>query len=156
EVANIFADVPTSATEMTAAREYIELALFDLGKLFREKLENYPKSIASFDELFRRFPETGKDVEAWYYLYLDYTDMKNAAKAKEYYDLITAKYPESMVARVLVKPDFLKDSEKKERQLIDYYDATYAAFSRGQYETAYSRTIQVDSIFKGNNPLQAR
>lgn len=156
EVANIFADVPTSATEMTAAREYIEQALFDLGKLFREKLENYPKSIASFDELFRRFPETGKEVEAWYYLYLDYTDMKNAAKAKEYYDLITAKYPESMFARVLVNPDFLKESEKKERQLNDYYDATYAAFSRGQYETAYSRIIQVDSIFKGNNPLQAR
>lgn len=156
EIENILADVPSNASEIAAANKIIEDALFELGRLFREKLENHQKSVESLEKLLSRYPETTHRPEAYYLLYLGYTELGNSTKAREYYNLITSEFPESLFARVLLNPDFYKETQDKQLQLNQYYDQAYVAFTKGRYEVAFEQVTKSDSLFGSNNPFRAR
>ena len=115
----------------------LALALFALGSLYRDRLENSEKAVASLEELLKRYPETQYRLDALYYLYLAHTDLGNTSDAKRYYDMLVADYPNTNIVRALLDPDFLKKNLDKEHQLNVYYDDAYADFNNGNFQSAY-------------------
>lgn len=156
QVAIALKDVPQSANQVEASNKMIADALFDLGVLYRDRLQNYDKATESLEELLRRYPDTEHKLDAYYYLYLAYTDKSNSAQAKIYYDKIIKEFPETTYARVLKDPNYLKEQGNEEKRLNDYYDRTYAYFTSGNYQQAHTQLTQVNQEFGAENKLKAR
>ncbi|MCB0518159.1 MAG: tetratricopeptide repeat protein [Lewinellaceae bacterium] len=156
EIDAILKDVPESPEDVAAANRQIEGALFALGTLYRDRLDNNDKAVESLQKLLERYPESQYALDAYYYLYLAYKDLGDAANAQVYYDKIVNGFPNTNYARILSDPDYSQKMAAKENKLTTYYNETYAAFENRQYETAHERISKVGDMFGGGNSLQAR
>jgi tetratricopeptide (TPR) repeat protein len=157
EIAAILDDVPATETEKLAAQLKIQEALFNLGKLYREKLENNDKAIEALEGLLDEYPGTSFSLDAWYYLYLAYQQKNQMAKAQEYANLIVKNYPASNYAKVIQDPNYLNELKSEEMLLNAFYDRAFANFSAGNYQEAYQMaTVESTRQFGNQNSLQAK
>ena len=157
DVNKILKDVPVEEEQVNAANKKIEDAYFELGRLFRDRLQRDDKSIESLeDELLERYPDTEHQLDAWYYLYLAYTKEGNKIQAKKYFDLIVENFPNTTYARVLTDPNYLEAAKKEGDKLGLYYKATYAEFQNKKYEKVIKDVDQVDEKFGAGNIMMAK
>jgi len=156
DIKKIFKDVPSTPEGIKVVEKKIDDALFKLGQLYRERLDNNAKSVEALEELLKRFPETEHELDAWYYLYLAHTDLGNKAEAKIYFDKIVEKYPTTTYARVLTDPNFLQSTKDEERKLVIYYNATYDHFDADQHQKAKDRIAKVEELFGNKHSMKAK
>lgn len=156
DVSDILKDVPATPEAIEVANSKIMEAMYTLGTLYHDRLKNEKKTTETLEKLNERYPANKHEVESWYYLYLAFTELNNRGKAKEYYDKLVAKYPNTTYARVLQDPDFLKKSKEEENKLARYYDETYASFKRGEYQAAVEKIAKANSMFGANNAYKAK
>jgi tetratricopeptide (TPR) repeat protein len=156
DVARILKDVPRTPDQIKIANKKIMDAMFSLGRLYRERLNNNEKSVATLEELLKRYPDTQYKVDALYFLYLAHTDLKNTAEAKKYYDELVNNYPNTNIVRSLLDPEYVKRTMDKEQQLNNYYDEAYASFTSGQFEDAYQKIQKAPQKFGTTHDLRAR
>jgi hypothetical protein len=128
--------------------------MYQLGTLFRDRLQNNRRCSSTLEEMQTRYPDTARyEKETWYYCYLAFTDLSNTDRAKYYYDKLQGKYPKSNYARALSDPDFLNSTRQRERELNTYYEETYSLFQKGDYKTAYDRCQDSPRKYGTQNPL---
>jgi len=157
EVKKILGDVPESAEEIQKANDMIQQAMFTLGTLYRDRLDNHPKTVNTLEGLLGRYPKTKFQPEAWYYLHLAYADMNNSVKAREYQDLLVQSHPDNKYARALGDPNFMSDYERDKVMLDNYYRATFAAYEEGNYQLVYDRVEKANKEFPGSkNTIPAK
>ena len=156
QLKSILADVPSNPVEISQANAIIENALFELGKLYRDNLQNNKKTIESLEEMLTRYPKTKNKVEAWYYLYLAHTELGNSAEAQNYFNKIINEAPQSLYATVLKNPNYFKEVLAEEQKVGRYYDQTYAKFTGGDYKEAYNRIKMAENEFGTKNPMKAK
>lgn len=156
DVKEILKDAPDTPEKIGAANRQIETALFNLGVLYRDRLENYKKSVQALEDLLNRYPETQYKLDALYYLYLSYKDMGDEANMRRYYNFIVDEYPNSNYARMLQDPSFAATVKAKEDKLTTYYDETLLNFEQRNYQVAYDRIGKVGEMFGGQNKLMPR
>lgn len=156
EMKTIFKDVPDSPEKLKRSNEKIEEALFTLGNLYRDRIDNEPKSIEAFEEVISRYPKGKFEVEALYALYLMYDNANNRNLANQYKNRVTDEYPLSRYAEVISNPNAASAFEKSEAKLTDYYNDSYAQFSTNQYQQALSMVNSADSLFGSENKLQPK
>lgn len=154
DLKDIFANIPKSEAELSVIHLATYEAMYQLGVLFREKLDNNIRCSGTLEDMLARYPDTLRyEKEAWYYCYLAFTDLKNREKAQYYYDKLIEKYPKSAYARTLTDPNFLNASKERERELNRYYQETYALFQKGSYKEAYDRCQDAPKKFGSQNPI---
>ncbi|MBK9338380.1 MAG: hypothetical protein IPM98_18290 [Lewinellaceae bacterium] len=157
DLADIFQGIPQSEEELSVLHASTYEAMYQLGVLFRDKLENNERCSGTLEDMQTRYPDTTKyEPETWYYCYLAFTDLNNAPRAKYYYDKLVAKYPTSAFARVLTDPNFLNANKERERELNQFYEQTYAYFTEGNYKTAFERCSEAPTKYGTTNPLMAK
>ncbi len=156
EIEDIFKDVPSTPAQIKASNDKIMKAMFRLGTLFRDKIQNYPKSVETHEELLTKYKETPDKLDTYYNLYLSHTELKNRSKAKFYYDKILKEYPNTTYARVLSDPNFLEESKAKEKKLTKYYDETYALFNKRQYVKVANRIKNADKEYGSTNKYKPK
>ncbi len=156
DIDKLLKDIPNNPNEIKIAEGKIIDAMFTLGSLYRDRLKLNDKSVEILESLNTRFPGNKHELDSWYFLYLSHTDLGNVVKAKEYYDKIVTKYPDTTYARVLLDPNFLENSKEEERKLTVYYNQTYDAFEKGKYDDAAQRAVKAVELFGPANVLQPR
>lgn len=156
EIKTLLGNFPETAEEIAQAQLKIKEALFNLGKLYREKMSRPDKAIASLELLNERFPANNFELESWYLLHIMFKDLNNTERATFYANKIIEKYPTSPYGRVLQDPAYLKELRDERKQLNVYYDQTYAAFQRGEYQYAYEQSLAAREKFGAGNPLQPK
>ena len=129
-------ELPSNPVKKQEANEKIVTAMFTLGKLFRDKIENFAKSAQTLEGMHTRFGATPYELDSYFYLYLDYIDLDNANKAEEYKNKLTRKYPDSKYTAILTDPEFFNKANSKNNKSEQYYQAVYALFEKGDYEKA--------------------
>ncbi|MBX2876670.1 MAG: tetratricopeptide repeat protein [Saprospiraceae bacterium] len=148
--------VPKSKNEIETAHLKIREAMYNLGSLYRERLERNDKSVEILEELNERYPSSNYELDSWYILHIAYKDLNNPPKAKEYFDKIVNKYPTTNYAKILQDPNFTKNYLDEERRLNLQYDQIYGLFSEGKYQDAYSRSQQAFIKLLGKHNLKPK
>lgn len=154
ELAKILKDVPSTPQEVEEVKYKIRDALYTLGTLYRDRLENNEKAVETLGKLEDRFPGSNYELNAWYYQYLSYTDLTKIPMAKTYKDKIVGKYPESTYAKVLNGESVAFENE--EERLKNYYKDTYSDFVNLEYQRAYDKVGRVKDLFGEKNILQPK
>lgn len=133
-------NIPFSDEELEKSNKAIADALFNLGLIYAEGLNNFEKSVESYEDLIRRYPDDPNILKVYYQLYRLNLRMGNSAQADHYKNLIISDYPDSDYAMIIQNPDFYKNMEAKETELTALYSKTFEAFERGQYFTVISNS----------------
>ncbi|MDX1910403.1 MAG: tetratricopeptide repeat protein [Saprospiraceae bacterium] len=157
ELKDIFANLPKSEDELSVIHLATYEAMYQLGTLFRDRLQNNVRCTGTLEEMQGRYPDTARyEKETWYYCYLAFTDLSNRERAQYYLDKLVEKYPKSAYARTLTDPNFLNATKERERELNKYYEETYALFQKGGYKDAYDRCQEAPKKYGSQNPLVAK
>ncbi len=156
EINNILQGIPKTETEITVAHIKIREALFSLGKLYRDRLQNNEKAIEALEELNRRYPGSNEELDSWYYLYLAHQELNHTAEAKAYANKIIEKFPNSTYAKVIQDPGYIVQAQNEENKVVNYYNDAYAAFTRGNFKYAYDQSMSAREKFGASNPLQPK
>lgn len=157
ELDDIFQSLPKSADELAVIHLATYDAMYQLGVLYRDKLQNNRRSTGTLEDMQARYPDTTKhEKEAWYYCFVGFTDLENPPKAKEYYDKLVAKYPNSSYARAISDPNFVNAQKQREKEVNDYYESAYGEFRRGQYKTAFDKCEDAPRKFGSQNPMMPK
>ena len=157
DVSDIFANLPRSDAELAVLHMSTYEAMYNLGVLYRDKLQNNKRCSGTLEDMQARYPDTAKyEKETWYYCYLAFTDLNNPQRARFYYDKLVGKYPTSPYARTISDPNFLAASLEREREMNNYYQQTFEFFQKGDYKSAYDRCVDAPRKYGSTNPLAAK
>ena len=156
DLERIFKDVPKTPAERAAAEQKISDALYRLGTLYRDRLENHKKTVETLGKLENRFPGNPNELDAWYYQYLSYNDLRDNTNAQVYMDKIIKKYSASDYAKILQDPNYLKTLMDEEEKLSNYYKLTYSDFADGNFQQAHDKVLKAKDMFGEKNTLQPK
>lgn len=156
DIDQIFRDVPDTDAKKTASHEIIQNAMLQLGSLYRDKLEDYDKSIEILEELLRTYPDTKYTLDAYYQLYLSYISIDNHTQAEYYKNRIINEFASSKYALVLTDPDYLSKQLSEEQRLDRNYQEVYALVEKGEFEEAKTRIDDAKTTFGTTHTLQSK
>jgi tetratricopeptide (TPR) repeat protein len=128
----ILGELPRTEEAIAASNKKIEEAYFALGDIYYFDLKERDNAIASYETLLKRYPETEHRPETLYKLYLIFKDT-DPTKAEGFATELKDKFPESSYAKVLVNPNYLKESGLVVEQQKVLYKSAYENFEAGQY-----------------------
>lgn len=143
-------EIPKSPEDIEASNAQIAEAYYRIALIYKDKLDNSQRAVETFEELMARFPQNKYRMETAYYLYLLYKDRGLMSKADEYKQIILNEYPESILAKVLINPNYLQEQRQKEEQITSYYASTYDFFLSDNLQTTLQRKMQADSLYPDN------
>lgn len=156
EIKALLDGVPTTPAEQKTMEVKQAENWFNLGREYRDRLENNPKALEAFETLNRQFPGANTEAESWYYQYLIHKDMGNASKAQEFATKLAGQYRGSKYARLANDPSYASELLQKDSKLMRDYETAYAAFEKGDFKTAHELATKGRASLLGQHPLKSR
>ncbi|MCC6289200.1 MAG: hypothetical protein IT249_15075 [Chitinophagaceae bacterium] len=140
--------LPLTPEALTASNDSIDAALFFLGKIFKDKFEDYGEAVKKYEELLNRFPNTPNQEEAIFDLNYCYTKLNLPVKAKQYREILAQNFKQSKYLRFIDDPKAARESlNKMQTDATKNYERIYNMFLEGNFEQAVIEKIKADSLF---------
>lgn len=127
--------IPMTEEAMKESNDILSDGLFNMGMIYKDKLEDFGLAQKTFTRLYTQFPDFEKLDEVYYNLYLMNYRWKRPDEANSYKDKLIATYPESKYALTLADPNYLYNALHGKHLEDSLYVATYTAFTQGEYQT---------------------
>jgi TolA-binding protein len=128
-------DLPINDSLMAQSNLRILEALYQAGRIYKERFEAYPESAEMFEELNTRYPKNDYLLLSYYSLYQINQLLKKDSEANTYKNLIISKFPDTHYAKLLNNPNYLKELEAKLNADMNFYMTTYDAYARDECNT---------------------
>ncbi|MCD8296179.1 MAG: hypothetical protein LUC88_01240 [Prevotella sp.] len=126
--------IPFTEEQVAESNKLIADGLYHAGVIFKDKLYNLPRSEKNFLRLTNDYKEYENMDEAYYHLFLLYSQWKQPAKASEYLARLKEEFPESKWTILLSDPDFEENSRFGVHIEDSLYAATYDAFKADRFD----------------------
>lgn len=139
--------IPVTKEQLAKSNDMWAEALFNMGQIYKDKLEDFPVSILTFDQYIKRFPNHQYVPEAYYQSYLMQIKMENKNDAERLRNSLIEQFPESKYAQLLTNPNYI---ETKQQMLVEQdslYRATYSAFNKSDFSSVFSNVAYVTERF---------
>ncbi len=127
------AQLPRTPEALATSNTAIASALLNLGYIYKDGLNDIPKSVESFEELVKRFPDLNDNIRIYYQLYLIGKSIPDAEMEKKYSDIILNQFGNSDYAQMIRDPEYNKEVLARKNRVSTLYEETYQAFTREQY-----------------------
>jgi len=139
--------IPVSKAQFDKSNEELANALYNMGFIYKDKVEDLPMAIKTFDEFERRFPTDERRVETYYYSYLLQTRLENAAAAEGYKAKLIANFPNSKYVEVISQPDYFERLNRMYEVQDSLYFATYKAYNASDFKTVKSNSEYIQKTY---------
>ncbi|MEZ4687823.1 MAG: tetratricopeptide repeat protein [Bacteroidia bacterium] len=146
-----YKDVPRNDTMIAESNAMIEEAMFKLGQLYFQRMNEPDSAVKTFETLLNRFDPCEFELETRYALYQLYKALDNPLQYV-HYNYIVNEHPNTVYAYLLQG----KDPRELARVEDDYmfaYTGLFAAYRDRQYETAIGFGDFLLEQFAGNDQL---
>ena len=149
-------DLPFTPEQKEVADSLIADGLYHLGFLYMDRLSDLQRSIESYEELDRRYPNGKQELPTWYALYKMHKDLGNEEQSLTYKGKIFDKYPTSSYAEFIKDPSYFEKLQAQEREASDFYSKTYEAFEQGQYYRVKMNTERAMQLYETDTAFMPR
>lgn len=136
-------NLPLNDSLLQVSHGRIRNALFNAGRIFKTEFNDIPRSIASFEDLNKRYPDNLYALSSWFELWDLYKKLPDQEKADFYKNLVVSKYPESKYAKYLQNPNYFIELEARNDSVNRLYQKAFTEFKAGQYADAGKITDQI-------------
>jgi hypothetical protein len=110
-----------------------------MGGIYKNELKDNIKAKESFRELLKRYPLSEHRIAVYYNLYSLAKEEGDQALMFSYQQKIIDEFPESVYAKILTNPNYIKEIEAEEKQIMHHYEETYDLFRMGNYPEVITR-----------------
>ena len=117
--------IPFSEEDVEASNIIIADGLFNMGMIYKDKLENKQLSVETFRELERRFPENKYRMDYYFQSYLMGLRYKDKPLETEYKNKLIRIFPESDYAKAVADPNYEYNIRMMDRVQDSLYETTY-------------------------------
>jgi tetratricopeptide (TPR) repeat protein len=132
-------NVPRNDSMMQASHKRTESALYNMGLIYKNELKDNIKAEESLKELIKRYPNTEQRLSVYYNLYTLAREEGNQAMMYNFQNKIITEFPQSIYAKIMTNPEYLKEVEAEEKKISRYYEETYDYYTMGNYIEVISR-----------------
>lgn len=146
EKESLLATIPFQEAEQKQLLAEIEVASYELGKIYNFQLLEKENAISTFENFLIRFDSSRYTPEVIYQLYLLYKE-KDSLKSSYYFEELTIKHDTSIFAKIALNPNYINE---RDQSIEDYKKVYVRAFDL--YESGQSKESQqlIDSaLFSG-------
>ncbi len=149
-VEGLMQHLPLTPEQLQLSNDSIESAMFQLGKMYFESLEDYPGTISTLDSLLEKFPSTIHKPEALFILHFCYSKTGNTAKAAEMKQQLEQQYEGSEYQKMVTNPATGTPQRRAEADMNSRYDRIYNSFIEGRFDQALDEKKLADSLYGTN------
>ena len=142
--------IPLSSEALSKSNTKIINAYYNIGSIYKEQLLNNAKSVETFEELLKRYPDNKYKLASYYQLYRTYLTMNDLTKSDYYKNILLRDYPDSEYAKIINNPGYAKIAMASKSQVENFYAETYQYYSEGKYSAALARCQTADSVYSKN------
>jgi tetratricopeptide (TPR) repeat protein len=142
--------IPLTPEAIAKSNGRILEAYYNIGSIYKEQLQNYPKSVEAFEELLKRYPENKYKLSSYYQLYRTFLTLNNQSRADYYKNKILSEAPDSEYAIIIKTPEKAGDIAEKRNKVEKFYTETYQLYSEGRYQEALANCRVADSLYSKN------
>ncbi len=127
--------IPHTEEQIAHAHQEVATGLYNMGYVYKDKIEDATMAQATFDELERRYPQDERMVEVYYVRHLMALQNNDAALAENHRKELISKFPESKHAQTLKYPDYAQRIVEMNAQQDSLYESTYKAYLASDFTT---------------------
>jgi tetratricopeptide (TPR) repeat protein len=141
--------IPLTEEDMDASNIIVADGLFNMGMIYKDKLEDIKLSVETFELLENRFPDNEYRLEYYYHIYLMALRYKDTALSEFYKNKLTQEFPESDYTVAISDPDYEYNMRMMDRVQDSVYQYTYEKY----LEEDTSAVRKTYSDFSSKYPL---
>ncbi len=145
----LYDKLPLTSQKMEISNDSVSNAMFKVGMIYAEEIEDCAAAIETFQALRDRFPRFGKMDEVLFQLYYCYTKNGETAKAAAIKSEMSRDYPNSDLTAIAVTGKN-PDDPKSNPEATKKYEEIYELFIEGNFSEAVARKKIADSIYGKN------
>ena len=142
--------IPTDEKMKSAYTDSITTAMYDLGIIYKDRLQDPNKSVEIFEDFLKRFPDHKFESTIYYQLYRIYLTLQNQSMAETYKKILLEKYPKSEYASIINDPDFFKNKQLSKEAFELFYSETFRLYKASQFSEALNRCREAELRYSGN------
>lgn len=139
--------LPVTPAQIEKSNELWADALFKMGTIYKDKLEDYPLAVETFEAYVNRFGKKSLASDALFNNYLIHQKLQQAQLAGDVRNRLLTTYPETRYAQLLADPDFLKKRLQMFEQQDSLYELSYQQFISNEFDRVIDLTDTVKSRF---------
>ncbi|NDV46511.1 tetratricopeptide repeat protein [Paludibacter sp. 221] len=143
--------IPATPEQISRSNAEIADALLNMGAIYKDRLNDLPMAIDTYEDFIRRFRSDERVPDAYFQLYLVETKQQNTAGANAYRTRIINNYPKSKYAQILSQPNYIEQFNRMQKQQDSLYAATYQAYSNNDFRTVVRNTGYAEKNFPLSN-----
>jgi len=145
---NLYNNLPLTPEQLKFSNDSIQNAMFELGKILAEGIEDCDGVITIYEQLRNKFPEFGKMDEVLFHLYYCYDKNGDHSKAAQLKSELNTKYPGSNLTTIVMTG---KDPQAEQKtEATKTYESVYDLFIEGKFDDAVAQKKIADSIYGEN------
>jgi len=139
--------IPKTPEQLAKSNGDIATAMFSMGQIYKDKIEDYAMAISTFTEFIRRFGSDERVPDAYFYLYLIQIKHGNQSEAERYRLKLVTDYPNTKYYKILVQPDYTERLERMYREQDSIYSLTYQAYNKSDFETVFNYVAYIQKNY---------
>ncbi len=129
-------NIPLTTADLQRSEKEVEEALFNLGNIYAQKLNDPENAAKTYQELLQRFPRSEHAAETYYGLYLIYGRLDDAGQQQVYYKHIKQNFPNTMYSQLIDDPEFMSKNAADNLKAHTLYDSAYTSYEAQNYKKA--------------------
>jgi len=141
--------IPVTPAQLAKSTADIATALYSMGEIYKDKIEDIPMAISTFEEFIRRFKSDKRVPDALFNIYLMHTRNGNQSEANLYRSKIITGYPDSKYGKILSQPDYSEKLTSMYKVQDSIYNLAYKAYNQNDFKTVFTQV----AFIKQNFPL---
>ena len=139
--------IPVTEEDIEESNQIIIDGLYNMGIIYKDKLEDPPLALETFDQLNTRFPENENKLDAYYQIYLIYLKEENMAMANLYKQKIRAEFSGSEYAVAMADPNYEHNLRMMNIIPDSLYRETYQAYLNGNIQKVRENYQRITTRF---------
>ena len=150
-VAQYKSGLPLTPDAIFASDTKLQPALFNIGKIYDQKLEEPDNATASFARLTKTYPDYDKDAEALYNLFIIYGRRQRPRQADSVKAVLLARHPGSLFAKLADDPEYLAKNRAQTEAAKHIYRQAYESYKQGRYIEASQAIASIRKQYPENS-----
>ncbi|MCH5232075.1 MAG: tetratricopeptide repeat protein [Muribaculaceae bacterium] len=139
--------IPLTPTEIALSNDVIQQGLFNMGLIYKDKLNDFTAAQKEFNTLLARYPESPQRLDAIYNLYIMDAREDRAAEADKWRNLILSEFPESSYAIAMADPRYFEKLRNMYQIQESLYEDAYKAYLENDNEKVHSAATEMERDF---------
>ena len=141
---SLLKDIPMTDSARHQSNLRIEEALLEMGMIYRDRFNDYQRSVSSLEELQKRFPNGHLREDAYTELYRSYRKKEDKMGMENTRARLIQEFPSGKLAAFLNDPNYLDKLEERTLEQDREYEQTYRWYLQGHHQEVIARANEVE------------